>query len=593
MTTQFYAFRIDILDVSGNSIDVDPLLNITSLSDTRRLNQIGDLTFTMPASDHRTAEITAGRQFHVYDALDGDLGIFLFRRKTITDDSQGNAILRVECWDSLHELTRYIAGFNRNYSVQDVETIINDLVGDVSGWTATFDISPAQNASIDYQGQKLFDAIEELAIWKGLHFRLAPTRVLEFGAFGTLNSDVRLTNLPATIAIDQHTITEIVLIDQITETIEDEELVTRLIALGPGEGAGQITLQDADDSIYTIQLRTRPNGREEYYIQDDDAIEEFGEREDIVIFEEIHPNENSLAGISRAKNELSIAASQYLLRYSLPQISYDIGISGLRVDLQPGDKVPMRYMGITSNFKYIDVDSEFWVMDITRNRTATGERSADLTITNTDVRQTTDRELLGNMARTIKRSHLRIAPVAFRMSDTYTDTIQHGDGVYTDKLAEFRITIDSTITDLTIVKLLWTTKPLTSTTAWVDGVGGQDGFFVAMEGDDYPVDISMEINGVNVDNHVDIVYGGGNGPWNSGGTPNAALNISMDITEYMENAPGGIFQLWIIKLIPNASYIRTTTTPAHSTNAVNGPGNHGIVEMQVIIQGSATALYRS
>ena len=607
-------FRIDILDASDNKVGDGPLTNILQVDDARILDKIGLLTFVIPANDPKVQYITAGRNFDVYDETDGYLGRFIFNKMSFAD-TNGRTMLIVQTWSILKELVYNIAGFAREYAASQVETIVDDLVTDVSGWTTSTGTSLG-TANVTYQGQTIYQGVEELAKRWGLHFRLGTgTRVLEFDTFGAINSNVRLTNLSG--QADTYEGTETAIIKSLKKMIATDEVYNRVIAVGAGNGAAQLTLLDNEvGDFYTVDSRTRTNGQVETFIEDATSQTTYGVREVVLVFDQVRPIANTATAKTQAATELLKNAERWLNRYKDEREQYDnLTVYGLKTDVNVGDKVNVRYKGIDDNGDlYLDVDGDFWVMEVTRQRNSTGERSHVFKVVSVDRAEMTDQDIMASAVKAIHSEKLWIKPSAFSQSDTYTDTIQHGAGFYANKDASFILDFDDTVTDITRIVLLWKTTPLFSMTSWdeataiVTGASNPTtphthtiaipqtiGLFNVVTATAYPAYVSMEINGVNVDNHASIDYvTGSNGPWNNSGQ-NTALDVKMDITDYILGLSGGIFQDFTITLKCNAQATRdiavsywTTVTPQNSI-----AGNNGIVEMKIVTQGVAQGIYKS
>lgn len=606
-------FRIDILDANDNKVGDGPLKNIMQIDDTRILDKIGLLTFVIPASDPKAQFITAGRNFDVFDEVDGYLGRFIFNKMNIID-REGRAILIVQTWSILKELVYNISGFAREYAASQVEFIVNDLVTDVTDWTTKTGTNLG-TANVTYQGQTIYQAVEELAKRWGLHFRLGSgTRVLEFDAFGEVNTDVRLTNLSGqSIGFDG---SKTAAIKSIKKMIATDEVYNRVIAVGAGNGAAQLVLLDTEvGDFFTVTSRTRTNGQIETFIEDLTSQAQFGIREVVLIFDQIRPIANTATSKTQAQTELLKNAERWLNRYKDAREQYDnLTVYGLKTDVNVGEKVNVRYKGFDEdNNLYIDVDDDFWVMQVSRQRNATGQRSHNFKVVNIDRVELTDQDIMANAVKAIQSEKLWIKPTAFQQSDTYTDTLQIST-FYQDKNAIFKLTFDDTILDVTRVVLEWQTSPLFSLTSWDEAtaiitgssapnnphthtiaVSPTIGLFEVITGLSFPSDLSIEINGVNIDNNVDVDYlVGGTGKWNNSGQ-NVALDVRMDITDFILNAAGGIFQTFTIEFIPTVVRTRDVGVPFRTTSLPQNStvGNQGIVSLKILTQGVAQALYKS
>ncbi len=454
-------FRIDILDANDNKVGDGPLKNIMQIDDTRILDKIGLLTFIIPASDPKTQFITAGRNFDVFDEVDGYLGRFIFNKMSIID-REGRAMLIVQTWSILKELVFNISGFAREYAASQVEFIVNDLVTDVTDWSTNTGTNLG-TANVTYQGQTIYQAVEELAKRWGLHFRLGTgTRVLEFDAFGEVNTDVRLTNLSGqSIGFDG---TKTAAIKSIKKMIATDEVYNRVIAVGAGNGAAQLVLLDGEvGDFFTVTSRTRTNGQDETFIEDLTSQAKFGIREVVLIFDQIRPIANTDTAKAQAQTELLKNAERWLLRYKDEREQYDnLTVYGLKTEVNVGEKVNVRYKGFDEdNNLYIDVDDDFWVMQVSRQRNATGQRSHNFKVVNIDRAELTDQDIMANAVKAIQSEKLWIRPTAFRFENTYYDMVQSTVGP-SGKTAKFTLSIDDTITDITRIVIRFKTHLLST-----------------------------------------------------------------------------------------------------------------------------------
>ena len=184
MAKSFSPFRIEILDANNTPIGGGPIVTAFDVNDTRQLDGIGKLDFSMPAGDRKAQFIGAGVKFDVFDEVDGYLGRFLFGSKTISDRN-GEAVLSVKCYDLLKELTYSTVGFFRDFDYVTVQTILNNIISETDGWSIETDTEKI--STVTYSGESIFRAIDELRDRTGEHFRLkfdgiTSDPILEFGA---------------------------------------------------------------------------------------------------------------------------------------------------------------------------------------------------------------------------------------------------------------------------------------------------------------------------------------------------------------------------------------------------------------------------
>jgi len=617
-------FRIDVLDSSGNKLSgtLGSLRNVSQINTQERLSRMGMLDFVMPASDPKALDVDNAVFFDVYTEQEGYIGRYMYRKHSISDDN-GKATLTVQCWDMLKELELLVAGFARDYNNFNVGSIVLDLLTTATpAWTrSNYDSTPnTVFLNSTFQGQSHFSGIADVTGRNGVHFRLNDTlRQLEIGSFGVVNTNVRLTNLQTTDS-KFHEREDVAILKRINVRYSLDETYNRVIVLGAGQGAAQLTLNDGEvGSTYTVQSRTRLNGVDEYYIEDTASIAANGVREAVVVFDQVRPVSNTATGKTQGQTTLLQNGEEWLKRHKDRRVTLDnVQVYGLTAELRCGDKVNVRYKGLNTegNF-YVDIDDDFWVMEKSTTRSAQGNFVSTLKLVNVDREEMNDVDIMAKAVKSIKSKRLWIDPTAFRQSYTYYDTLQAG-GTYVEKPARFLLRIDDTVTDVTRVLLRWRTFPLSSnmrvaipgspsniTGSVSSGSPGSaahthtlfnlnaEQVFVVAEDDDYPTDVSISYNGTDITNHVDVTYLlGGAGVWNSGGTPNAALDIIMDITDVFLADAGGIYQDHEIELtcLTRTGNARTpfsfipSGTPAHEVS-------HGMVEMTIVVQGVAQALY--
>lgn len=612
-------FRIDLLNSSNTKVGSGALRNIVSVQYDRVLDAIPTLSFAVFGNDPAAYLIgSSAVRFDVHHSNEGYLGRFYLSDMAI-DDSDGRMVIVVNCQNELQGLQDIIAGFAREYSNTAIETIITNLLSTAS-WTLA-SVATGKNANLTLQGQNIYESVSELLKRWGLHFRLTSTASqIEIGAFGTVNTDVRLTNVRGQ---DGASDASVGIVTDLSRKIVYKGIYNRVIAVGAGTGAGMLTLKyNEAGSTYTVKLRTRTNGQDETYIEDTTSIAAYGAKEIIVQFDQIRPIANTATAKSQAQTELLKNAEEWLIRHKDPQeIFENVMVHDLKTDIKVGDKVNLRYIRKNDDGDaVINIDSDVWVVGHNRKwQTASGENTSRLTLSTLDRKEPTDTDILTGALKAIKSERLWIKPQPFRLSDTYIDSIQNGNGNYQDKYAQFSITFDDTVTEVTRVVLEWKTKPLYTYSIWRDSAGAvtgvnntpgdphthnllgyNDGFYQVVESNDYPADVSMYLisptdGTINITNHASVDYiSGGNGIWNNGGG-NTALAVKMDITDLILSDSGGIYQQFVIELRCGVARTRDVSVPYWSnTTPINlAEGNHGLVEMKVLTQGICQSIYKA
>lgn len=464
--------RIDILDASNNVLGDGPLINVLRLDTIDSLDKVGTATFEIPAADTRSAYIAAGCKFDIYDAEDGVhmryLGRYTYKSKTISEHN-GIASLVVLCFDALRELSNETVGFRRIYNNIAVDTVVEDLISVVSGWQAEVD-SGIGNTSVAYEGESPFAAIDVLRDRWGQHFRLRQTspalRILQFGAFGD-DSGVRITNLAGQVQSEYAMKPEVAIVDTIRLVEEADEIFNTLIALGAGQGVSQLTMEEATLGTYDLDEGTNDDGSSYWYIQDDTSVTNYGERWKVLSFPNIRPLSNSDTDIENAANALKLTAEAYMARHIAPVITYDVSLRGLRKNLQVGDTVRLAYRGVVEGYSYVNIDDDFYVMDIQRSRVATGERTVNLTISTLAERRTQDTDIVLEVIKDITALKVHVPlTLAYSPIGPYTKRMDNSNP------AEFTARIQDEVAYLNHAILRFKTAPLRSSTQGAASGGG-------------------------------------------------------------------------------------------------------------------------
>ena len=605
MTTGMSKYRIDMMDSSNNIVGSGALRNILAVDYNRKLDSIPTLSFTVFSNDPKTSIIgnpdiaSPAIRFDVYHQDDGYLGRFYLADKD-EQDRDGKGVIVCHCQSELQALQDLVAGFAREYSNTAIEDIIEDLL-DTASWTLAT-VTTGNNGNVTYQGQNIYEAIAELLKRWNLHFRLTSTASeLEIGAFGTLQTDVRLTNLRGQDGANDASIG---VVKDLARKVIFKGIYNRVIAVGAGTGAGMLTLLDNEvGATYTVQNRTRTNGQEEFYIEDSTSITAYGAREIVVIFDQIRPIANTATAKTQAQTELLANAELWLERYKDPRTIFEnVTVYGLQTDIQVGNKVNLRYIkkdddGNTS----IDIDSDVWIIENNQRRAATGANVNRLKLSTIDRKELTDTDIMADTVKAIRSERLWIKPEPFRFENTYYDVVQADVGA-AGKDAVFTLSIDDTVTEITRVIFRFKTYLLHNTVGVSTLAGhpaGGGGNFVnnawvahVDANGQYPRDISCAINGDNIDNDGDVDYlSGGTGPWNAD-PANASVTVEMDVTDKIKSLGGGIYQDFeiVFECQPTGTAQAITYSGAATTSTA---ASHGLIEFTVKLQGIAQAIYKN
>lgn len=473
--------------------------------------------------------------------------------------------------DSLDALTRKSVLLGRIYSAETIINIVSDLVSLVTGWTSTVTDTGSQTARFD--GVSVLKALLRVAQEKGLHLRLGETvNSVEVGAFG---DDNRITALkPNTLAPEIMGRTDIVLIDHIQRKVNSREVINWIIPQGGGQGTAAVTLADSSHTLNTITL---PDDREMPYLSDPDSIEAYGQNEKIVAFQNIAPIENTSVAKIAAADALYDAAVAWLDRNSEPLITFNLTLKLCNATIRVGDQIRVKYKGIveieTGQFTWMSINDLFWVNKVSKKIADSGI-SWSVEVASIDRTENDAATIVVNAIEAAEARNVNVEPKPLAFSYQDTDIIGSNASV------RFRFRVNEIFTTITRVKMNIHAVPMKSEAYWTS-VPGNMLFWQVTPGYNYPSDVSISIDGVDVTSAL-------GGPWNAGGG-NAEIDVDVDITDYIINAAGGLYQdhTIVFTCLARSGEVRLDTG---YPSLVNGQASTGKITATYTVSGSSQAI---
>ena len=529
--TQYYesAFRVELVAADG-ATRLGIIRSVSSLNTDNVLDEIGRATFTMWAADEMASQVTAGSYFKLYTTDDGYLGLYTFQNSRLSEKN-GTATLTVNAWQVAIELSRQSVHFNRKYVSHDIAQVINELVCLAAGWSTSCDVGMGFTA-VDYQGESIMNAVEELRQRFRQHYRMMAgfDRRLEFGNFGA-DSGVRLTGGDAVPSPFQDSYPNVVKCDMLSRSEDGEAVINRIIPLGSGQGVAQVTLEASTYAgTYAVQTGLNPDGSSYWYIQDATSIAAYGLREKPLIFSAVRPINNTDAGKENAANELHAAAEAHLLKFKAPTVAYDVSTSNCPGTLQVCDAVTLRYVGAVDGVGYLDVNELVYVLSIKRNRGADGKRSQRLTISTTSEGIIDDRKIMIETVRTAAITKLHPQQTPYVYMTIFRDYVGYSWAVswkftIADEITTIqRITLNF-VTSL-IVSMLDQTRVVSDQVYWSPVMWTGEGGNIGVRG------MTLLIDGVDATAAL-------GGPWSTNNL--FQIDEEVDITDYVVNSPWGLY----------------------------------------------------
>jgi hypothetical protein len=551
--------RIWAIVYDSDGLKVAQIDRLISANTSSRLDEAGTFDLQCALDADVINYLISGNEVALFAQEDEETPLQWTRGKIVKPRNQetaDNVSISRAGRDQLNELNFRTVGLGRSYSAQTVETIIDDLVELVPSWSADVDTAVAALLKTGrYDGSKVLRAISQSCKQWGLHFRLGTdSRTLEVGAFGvaatTDSGDaIWAVQVPSSIEPRLYSRDDLLFIDTISVTEDSDPILNWAIPMGAGEGTAATTLKDtsyeilnSDNTVYRagsstpypIYRRVNDFGIAEYYVDASDGDEQ---HQDTLSFKNIGPIANSSTAKILASNALANATFATLTRTREALTSYTLSVRKMRVNVRPGDLIYVQYKGMVSTpsgrLTYIDVDEYLWVMSVQHSASESGFTHT-LQVSTIDRHVMDETDILIEVLDRTETRNVSIQTFPNTFTYVYTDTIGWNGG---NKTASFRLKFKDYVTDIISVRLSFRTFPLDATTSVAD-LSPFEYFWTLQQSYNYPSDITVEINGID----RSVALGAPSGAWNFGGT-NAALDVAdLDITEYIVDAIGGMFQ---------------------------------------------------
>lgn len=591
----------DVYGVDGVKVGDGPVL-IESASVTRALDGAGNYNLEMVYSEAVEGVMQVGRSVFLYmqtPNADGELDKRLIAQGIIRKRKMRystNPSFTVEGPELLDELKYTSVLLNRQYNNVALATVVQALVA-LGGWTATVAISDILLAS-RFDGVSVLKALQEIAKQNGLHFRQGEQeRVLEWGAFGANNGVTLISTESANAVGDGIGIIESIQLDE-----EGDNVINWLLPVGAGEGEAALTLKKSTRS--GVETITGADNKPLYYVKDDASIAKYGTRQKAGIFKEIAPLDNNEPSKILAANALYDASVAYLARYADPVKRYSVVVKRCNEAFKVGDKVRVKYNGLMRTIEGDDVftriDEDLWIMRV--NESYGQGYSVSLELANVDQAKQDSAKVIVGALENIELKNLKPQTYPYWATYVYTDLVSNNFIASQVRYADFKIKIDNGVTDITRIKISFVTKVIYQTTQGYqtagvftlasDGTVGLHthelntgilyGFFNVAEGSNYPSDITLYINGVD----VSATFGG---PWNPSPT-NAQWTLDADITDIIL-ATGNIYATHTVQ-VRCGQRTGDARLPGGLV-AISGDVSHGLVEATITVQGICQAILSS
>ena len=310
----------------------------------------------------------------------------------------------------------------------DAAALANVIAFAPTGWTldTTNGYATLGNAVYgSFAGETVLAALRKMSEQRGEHFRLSTGRSIAWIRTDQTDSGIRaIQPVGDGKAIENND--DVCIIDNLTESQDSYELITRVYPFGAGQGRARLTLEKTTrtpNAGYVLNLDSKG-----YYIESVTARATYGQIEKFVSFKEIKPVTNTEADLESAANALFDAAFQYLSRHDTVQKAYTLSVTKLEQIVYPGQTIRVIWREVVDNYVFADIDADLIILETKTKIDQTGLRVVGLTVATTDRWPTNDAEIIAGQLEEA------------RLMDAHPQTIA---GYYTDGFGNFNL--DSSI----------------------------------------------------------------------------------------------------------------------------------------------------
>lgn len=359
---------VDVLSAAGERLGPGPVVDAQTATVQRVLDGVGSWSLSLPAGERRHLELLVeGNHVAIWGEQNGAvrmLGGGQIEEVTLRSATDG-AVMMVKGPDRLAELKHASTLLGRQYSDALIADVASELAG-LAGWTASVE-SGLGTTTLRFDGESALKALQTMIETHGLHLRLGEgERVVEIGKFGT-NSGLRLIQRRS-LGIDVYDNPHVTLIEKITVSRDESEIINWLLPLGAKEEPRVTLEQSTRSGPYAIQSMTGPGGATLYYLADAASAARYGVRQAVRVYDRVKAASAAPADMVAAANTLYDAAASDLARAGQRQESYDLTLVGVKQTIRPGDLVRVVYQGAVERdgerVAWLDTDDLYWVVEV-------------------------------------------------------------------------------------------------------------------------------------------------------------------------------------------------------------------------------------
>ena len=358
------------------------MVRLTNVSINATTNAVSQVDIGILPNERTSREVLRwGRHIRIY--IDWPHTRLLMHAVLQQQSKEVAADSRQETWqcvDFLDELRQVTVGLG--YIVDNVKTsrAINDLLLFVPGWAVKV-TGDDPVISFRSDGESVLDVLTHISELANQHF-ITNHVTRQIIMKPQMGEDTGIV-----IRQESHLYEPTLrnpLIVSVNYTEDTLDFFNRIVPYS-GNPNLPLTLEKSTlDSPYHIKTKTTPDGRTLHFLEDEQSIRAYGEREitkapSYLLYprEEITTRDGQLSA-----NALYLWAQTELLRHKEPQRTYEISVNNLLIhNYNLGDSVRVIYHGIANERNWLDIDEHLTITDINQTYSP-DERNVHLTLTN-------------------------------------------------------------------------------------------------------------------------------------------------------------------------------------------------------------------
>ena len=375
------AYRVDILTAAGARVGSGPVTSVSDWKVTRRMDRVGDWSFTMAATDPQRAQVTLKRKAAIYTQINNYwryVGGGTIDRIEHNVQEDGRVLMEVSGADALRDLVYKVISGEYNASLSTILGLM-----DYPGWLFDGFTSYTGDLYVSFQYDTVLNALRRLSERAWGHFYLSESigvNIVRITSIWTpaiqqhfdVDSQKLITWIPRALRARGDLDETHAAIISLKMEQQSYDLITRVYPLGAGN-ASPLTLAATSVSPPTGYFAEANYG----YVQHTAGVAEYGVLGRVVQFKDIRPVAGTDMDVVTASNAMMMAAVFYLQEHAAPVTSYRIQLAEYQGVLRPMQYIHVDYRDASAG---IAIDENMYILEATLSGTPDGMRTTDLVV---------------------------------------------------------------------------------------------------------------------------------------------------------------------------------------------------------------------